>query len=100
VKVNTKSVKEYFVTGLRKTRAMMRDVSWALASCTATSKAEETKTMKVNMDAARVSSTVRALSGSLPACQPVASSIPWRNRTSTSAAGMLRNGRIQMECRT
>ena len=55
--------------------AMMRGVSWALASWTATNSADETKTMNVNIDAAIVPSTARAVSGWDLDSQPICSSI-------------------------
>ena len=76
VNVNMNTVNENFVTGSRKTMAMMRGVSCVLASCTATSSAEETKTMNVNMADAIVPSTVREVSGLTVASHPNASSIP------------------------
>ena len=69
VKVNTNTVNEIFVTGSRNTRAMIRGVSWVLASCTAISKAEHTNTMKLNIDEAIISSTVRTVSGLMPDSQ-------------------------------
>ena len=48
---------------------MIRGVSWVLASCTAISKAEHTNTMKVNIDEAIISSTVRTVSGLMPDSQ-------------------------------
>ena len=97
MKVKTNTVKENLVTGSLNTMAMMRGVSWALASCTATSRAEETKTMNVNIDAAKVPSTARAVSGLMADSQPIASSVPWSSGTATSAATMLSKGRIQIE---
>ena len=59
---NVKTVSVDFITGSRNISPMMRGVSCELASCTATSRAEETKTMKVNSDEVIVVSTVRAVS--------------------------------------
>src|SRR5262249_10557042 len=56
VKVNIKSVIDTFITGFLNTIAMIRGVSWELASCTATSKADDTNTTSVNIDAAIVAS--------------------------------------------
>ena len=60
VNAKTKMTRANLVTGSRKTMAMMRGVSSELASCTATSNAEETKTMNVNIDAAIVPSKASA----------------------------------------
>ncbi len=76
VKENTKTVNENLVTGSRKTKAMIRGVSWALASCTAINKAEQTKMMKVNIEEAIIPNTVRAVSGVMPASQSRVSSRP------------------------
>ena len=100
VKVKTNAVNENFVTGSLKTIAMMRGVSWALASWTATSSAEETKTISVNMDEANAPSTVRAASGSKPDLQPIAASTRCSSRTAPSAATMPSTGRIQIELPT
>src|SRR5262245_65072614 len=64
-KVKTKNVRAKRVTGSLKMRAMIRGVSRALASCTATRRAEEAKTTNVNSEAATVPSTARAVSGSM-----------------------------------
>ena len=72
VKVNTNSVNESFVTGSRNTMAMIRGVSWALANCTAISRAEQTKTMNVNIDEAIIPRTARAVSGLMADSQPSA----------------------------
>jgi hypothetical protein len=61
--VKAKAVSEYFVTESLKTMAMIRGVCWLLASWTASSRAEETKTTRVNTDEARVLSKARAESG-------------------------------------
>ena len=100
VKAKTNTANENFVTGSLKTIAMMRGVSWALASWTATSSAEETNTMNVNIDEANVPSTVRAASGWKPDLQPIAASTQFRNRTAPSAATMPSTGRIQIELPT
>src|SRR5262245_24319373 len=97
VKLKTNRVKEYLVIGSRKTRAMMRGVSAALASCTATSRAVQTKTMDVNSEEARVPNTVLAVAGSTSETTPISSSIRWSIRTATTAASALSTGRIQME---
>ena len=78
VKVNTNTIKEALVMGSLNTMPMMRGVSCELASCTATSSAEETNTMNVNIEAAMVPSTARAVSGSMADCQPIALSIASR----------------------
>ena len=75
VKVKVNTVKENLVTGSRKTMAMIRGVSWALASCTAINRAEQTKTMNVNIDEAIIPSTVRTVSGLIVEFQPSLSSI-------------------------
>ena len=62
--MKTKTVSEYFVTGSLKTMAMMRGVNWLLASWTASSRAEETKTTRVKTAEARVLRSARADSGS------------------------------------
>ena len=54
---------------------MTRGVSWALASCSVISRAEHTKMMSVNIDAAMVARSVIALAGSYCSCQPIADSI-------------------------
>ena len=77
--------------------AMMRGVSCALASCTATSNAEETNTMNVNIAEAMVPNSVRAASGPILASQPNACSPLWSSGTTVSAAIMLSTGRIQIE---
>ena len=64
VNVKTNRVIASFVTRSRNTNAMIRGVSCALASCRAISSADETNTTNVNIDDARVISTVRAASGS------------------------------------
>ncbi len=92
VKVNTNSVNDPFVTGSRKTKAMTRGVSWALASWTATSSAEETNTTKVNMDAAIVPSTARAVSGGMSDTQPIAPSTWCSTRTNPRAAATPSSG--------
>jgi uncharacterized protein YgiM (DUF1202 family) len=97
VKTKVKRAREYFVSGLVKTRAMMRGVSWALANWKATSKAEERKTMNVNIDEAIVPSTVRAFSGVMFDFQPIASSILCRRTTDTMASTILNKGSTQME---
>src|SRR5690349_10980351 len=51
VNVNMNSVIDAFITGLRNTMPMIRGVSCELASCTATSNADDTNTTSVNMDA-------------------------------------------------
>ena len=61
--VNTNTVIDSLVMGSLKTKAIMRGVSWALANCTATSSADETKMIKVNMDDARVARNPRVASG-------------------------------------
>ena len=53
--------------------------------------------MNVNIDAAMVPSTARAVSGLMADFQPRASSIPWRSGTATIAAIMLSRGKTQME---
>src|SRR5262249_52916047 len=97
VKVKTSSVKENFVTGSLNTRAMMRGVSAALASWTATSSAVQTKTMEVNSAEAIVPSTARAVSGSTGETQPHCTSTQCSNRTAPIAATVLSTGRTQME---
>src|SRR4051794_22672612 len=97
VNVNKNTVKEDLVTGSRKTRAMMRGVSAALASWTATSSAEQTKTMDVNSDDAMVPSTARAVSGCTGDSQLRSFSIQCRRRTVPIAATAPRNGKIQIE---
>ena len=57
VKVKTKTTKETLVIGSLNTIAMMRGVSWELASWTDTKRAEETNTMKVNIEEAMVPRT-------------------------------------------
>ena len=97
VKVKTNSVKENLVTGSRKTMAMMRGVSWALTSWTATSSAEQTKTMEVSMAEAKVPSTARAVSGWTGEFQSISFSIQCSKRTAATAARVPITGRIQME---
>src|SRR5207245_11380434 len=97
VKAKTSSVKENLITGSRKTRAMMRGVRAALASCTATKSAEQTKTMAVNSAEAMVPSTVRAVSASTGDSHPRSFSSQCSNRTAAIAATVLSTGRIQME---
>src|SRR5262249_21077306 len=99
VNVNTSSVKENFVTGSRKTMPMMRGVSAALASCTATRSAEQTKTMVVNSAEARVPSTAVAVPGSISDSHPKSFSIQCSNRTAAIAATVLTTGEIQTELR-
>ena len=77
VKVKTNTVKETLVPRSLNTMAMIRGVSWALASCTATSNAEQTKTTNVNIDEAKVANTARAASGLTVDSQPIAWSILW-----------------------
>ncbi len=77
--------------------AMIRGVSWALASCTATSNAEQTKTTNVNIDEAKVANTARAASGLTVDSQPIAWSILWSAGTATMATTMPSEGRIQIE---
>src|SRR6516165_4479609 len=97
VKAKTNAVNENLVTGSLNTIAMTRGVSCELASCTETMSAEETKTMNVNIDAAMVPSTARAVSGWKLDSQPSTCSLQWSNRTAPSAARMLIDGRIQIE---
>ena len=56
-KVKTNSVNDSFVTQFCNTGPMTRGVSWALASCTVISSAEETKTISANIDAAMLAET-------------------------------------------
>src|SRR4051794_39247988 len=88
VKVYTKTVSENLVTGSLKTKAMMRGVNWPLASCTASSKVEERKTMKVSIAAAKVPMTRRAASGERDDCQLICFSIMCSNQMVNSAAIM------------
>ena len=53
--------------------------------------------MNVNIDAAKVPSTARAVSGLMADCQPMASSASWSSGAATSAATMPSKGRIQIE---
>src|SRR5262245_41885386 len=75
VKVKTSSVNVNLVTGSRKTMPMMRGVSAALASCTATRSDEQMKTTVVNSEEARVASTVIAVPGSIVDSQLIPFSI-------------------------
>ena len=61
--MKTNAVNENFVIVSLKTTAMMRGVSWPLASWTATSSAEDTKTISVKIVEANALSTDRAASG-------------------------------------
>src|SRR5687768_13663893 len=69
-KVKTNNVSDHFITGSRKTMAMSRGESWALASWNAMSKADDTKMTNVNIDEASAAKTVRASSGSISDRQP------------------------------
>src|SRR5262249_16439249 len=95
VKVKTSIAKENLVIGSRKTRAMMRGVSAALASCTATRSAVQTNTMEVNSDEAMVASTAVAVAGSTGETTPICCSIQCSNRTVPIATSALSTGRIQ-----
>ena len=75
MKVKKSSVKANLVTGSLYTMPRMRGVSAALASCTATSSAVQTKTMAVNSAEAMVPSTARAVSESTGDAQPITCSI-------------------------
>ena len=75
VKANTNTIKAPLVMGSLYTMPMMRGVSCELASCIATNIAEETKTMKENIEAAIVPGTARAVSTSMADCQPIVLSI-------------------------
>ena len=99
VKVKTKAAMASFITGSRKRKAMMRGVSWALASWTASKRTEERKTMKVNMEAARVPRTARAPSGLNVECQPIACSTPTSRRTQMRAATIATTGKSHSESR-
>jgi hypothetical protein len=70
--VKTNTTRATLVIGSRNTIAMMRGVSWELASCTATSSAEDTNTMNVNIDEAMVPRTAWAVPGSMPDSRPIA----------------------------
>src|SRR6516165_11846257 len=70
VKAKQNTTMENFMMGSLNTIAMTRGVSWELASCTATSSAEDTKTMNVNIDEAMVPSTAWAVPGSRSDLQP------------------------------
>jgi len=92
--VKTNIVKENFVTGSRNMMAITRGVSCALASCKAISKAEQTKTMKVNIDEAIISSTALAVSGWMADSKANLSSSRWSSGTATSASAIPRAGWI------
>jgi hypothetical protein len=68
-----------------------------LASWTATSSADETKTKNVNIDAAMVPRTACTVSVELLPSHWSSSSSQCRKRTATMAAIMLSNGQIQIE---
>ena len=76
---------------------MIRGVSCALASCTATSRMEKTKTMNVSMDEASAPSTARAPSGPTTASSPGPGPPGESPDSSTSAATMPSTGGSQTE---
>jgi hypothetical protein len=49
-----------FTIGTENVKAMIREVSWPLASCTIRSRADKAKTINVNMDDANPPRTSRA----------------------------------------
>src|SRR5215471_3201060 len=71
VKVKTNMVSENFVTQSLNTKAIIRGVNWALASWTASSNAEERKTIKVSIAAASVPIAARRESGESWDSRPV-----------------------------
>src|SRR5262245_25573571 len=95
--VNTNTMSDHLVTGSRKTKPIIRGVSCELASWTATSKAEETNTMKVNMDDAKVPKTDWAVSGLTPCCHPIMTSSQRQKRAATIATAILTTGHTQSE---
>src|SRR5215212_5346479 len=100
VKVKVKSASAIFLKGSRYTTAMMRGVNCALASCTATSTAEQTRAISVNMDEATMLMTSRAVSRLTSVVQSKEFSILKRSLTDTSPAGMLKAGKSHIELRT
>src|SRR5215217_2042418 len=95
VNVKTNTVSENFVIGSLNTRAMIRGVSWALASCRAINSAEETNTTNENIADARVIRTVREASGFRSIRQPNVRSQYSVTGAVTSAAAIPTQGRIQ-----
>src|ERR1043165_98562 len=79
---------------------MIRGVSCAVASCTATSTADELTTTRVNIEAATVPITVRAESTFSFISKPNARSIRLNNATTNRPAKMLRTGNTHIELRT
>ncbi len=76
---------------------MIRGVSCALASCTATSRMEKTKTMNVSMDEESAPSSARAPSGPTEDFKPRLRSTLRVTWCSTSATTMPSNGGSQTE---
>ena len=68
-----------------------------MASCTAINRAEQTKTMKVNIDKAIIPNTLRAVSGLMPDSHPSFSSSSCSQGTAAIASTTLNEGRIQSE---
>jgi integrase len=87
------------IDGLRKTIPMIRGESWALASCNTTSRADDTNTTNVKIDAAKVPSTARAPSGWNCDSQPIADSNQCRSRTTSIPTAIPATGSSQIELR-
>ena len=99
VNTKTKTASDSLRILFRKKVAMIRGVNCALASCTASSRIENTKTMNVSMEDASAVRTMREPSTPTRACHPRRRSAHHMSRFVSSAARRPTSGGSQAEFR-